>query len=424
MDDVSRDSAAKVLDHIATGLKGIKDAKDDLGDLAGKSWIQFGSKDLEGGTLDDESDKASAEEGRQRWQAELAASQQIKALHDEMAQQELADLKVGIAAAQEGSQRKIDLLREERALVVQLNTESGDKLENIDKEIAAAERARLNQRKTQLQELVDFAETLDTRAVAQHAATQLKLVDLDLRRTKEEEKQLEELVNFAQDLDTRVTNQHIAANQKEIELNKRVAQEYERQWQGVFSAVGSSLSSSISGMIEGTMNFKQAMLDLSKSVLDAFVRMGVDMLVNWGLNQLGMMALSKTTSAANVSASAAQAGAAGVASWAGAPWPIDAGAPGFGEAMFEEAMAYNFASASQGYDIPAGVDPVTQLHAQEMVLPAELANTVRGMAGGGGGGRGAPVHIHGRPSDNITVESLVGMLKEANMRFMLNGVAG
>jgi hypothetical protein len=45
-----------------------------------------------------------------------------------------------------------------------------------------------------------------------------------------------------------------------------------------------------------------------------------------------------------------------------------------------------FASAEGGYDIPAGVNPMTQLHQKEMVLPAEHADTIRSLKGGGGGG--------------------------------------
>ena len=47
-----------------------------------------------------------------------------------------------------------------------------------------------------------------------------------------------------------------------------------------------------------------------------------------------------------------------------------------------------FASARDGYDIPAGVNPMTQLHEREMVLPKEQADVIRGMSGGGGGGGG------------------------------------
>lgn len=50
------------------------------------------------------------------------------------------------------------------------------------------------------------------------------------------------------------------------------------------------------------------------------------------------------------------------------------------------AIGKNIASASGGYDIPAGVNPLTQLHEQEMVLPKEHANTIRNLKEGGGSG--------------------------------------
>ncbi|WP_224982716.1 phage tail tape measure C-terminal domain-containing protein [Geomonas agri] len=37
-------------------------------------------------------------------------------------------------------------------------------------------------------------------------------------------------------------------------------------------------------------------------------------------------------------------------------------------------------SAAGGYDIPAGVNPIVQTHAKEMILPAEYAEVIRGMA--------------------------------------------
>ena len=50
------------------------------------------------------------------------------------------------------------------------------------------------------------------------------------------------------------------------------------------------------------------------------------------------------------------------------------------------------ASAAQGYDIPSGVNPVTQLHQREMVLPAKHADVIRDMADGGGGKREGDTH--------------------------------
>jgi hypothetical protein len=48
------------------------------------------------------------------------------------------------------------------------------------------------------------------------------------------------------------------------------------------------------------------------------------------------------------------------------------------------------ASAAGGFDIPPGVNPVTQLHAQEMVLPARLANPMRSMMDDYAASKGGP----------------------------------
>lgn len=68
-------------------------------------------------------------------------------------------------------------------------------------------------------------------------------------------------------------------------------------------------------------------------------------------------------------------------------------------------------SAARGYDIPAGVNPVTQLHEREMVLPSSIADPLRqslatgsGLPGGGGQGGGA-VSINISAMDGASVKS-------------------
>jgi hypothetical protein len=58
------------------------------------------------------------------------------------------------------------------------------------------------------------------------------------------------------------------------------------------------------------------------------------------------------------------------------------------------AFASHIASAEGGYDIPAGVNPITQLHEREMVLPAKQADVIRSMADSGGSGGGPTVNYH------------------------------
>ncbi len=51
-------------------------------------------------------------------------------------------------------------------------------------------------------------------------------------------------------------------------------------------------------------------------------------------------------------------------------------------------------SAAGGYDIPAGVNPVVQTHAQEMILPAWIANPLRaGIRSGGGSNSGGSTQM-------------------------------
>jgi len=78
-------------------------------------------------------------------------------------------------------------------------------------------------------------------------------------------------------------------------------------------------------------------------------------------------------------------------------------------------MAFGaMASAEGGFDIPGNVNPIVQTHAREMILPAKHADVIRGLADGGpaaAGGGGGDIHIHGKPTDKISMTELAVMLK-------------
>jgi len=86
--------------------------------------------------------------------------------------------------------------------------------------------------------------------------------------------------------------------------------------------------------------------------------------------------------------------------------PIMAGiVRGMGYASAGIVIGTTIASAEGGYDIPAGVNPVTQLHEKEMVLPKAQAEVIRGLAANGGaGGRGA-LSVTYSPNFNIDSRS-------------------
>src|SRR6185312_11537813 len=116
-------------------------------------------------------------------------------------------------------------------------------------------------------------------------------------------------------------------------------------------------------------------------------QMGLDTLTNWIANEITKREATQTTAIQQIANAAGVAGAQGTASFAGAPWPVDIGAPAFGAAMALEAMAYqSMASAAGGWDRVPADGMLTQLHKDEMVLPARIAEPVRKMAQGGASG--------------------------------------
>ncbi|MDP9902611.1 hypothetical protein [Variovorax ginsengisoli] len=138
--------------------------------------------------------------------------------------------------------------------------------------------------------------------------------------------------------------------------------------------------------------------------------------------------LSLTTIGAN----AAEAGSGAAASQASIPYigPILAIAAMAAVFAAVAGMAGKVPSAAGGFDIPSGLNPMTQLHEEEMVLPADLANPLRQMARGGGAGGGgvgasaSPAVIRGMPPGEWLMlhrGDLVKALGSSQRDFMFKG---
>lgn len=197
-----------------------------------------------------------------------------------------------------------------------------------------------------------------------------------------------------------------------VTLNRQAAQQTRQAWQTAFQPITQAFDTSIKGMIMGTQTFQRAIANLGSAILGEFVNLGVKLVVNWVATEaakttatiagtaarttaetgasLGGLAMHAATSKVSVMQNAYSAAAAVYNDVAQIPmvgWVL---APAAAAAAFAGVAAYSamIPSAAGGYDIPAGVNPITQLHEEEMVLPSPLANAVRAMAAGGGGGGG------------------------------------
>lgn len=198
------------------------------------------------------------------------------------------------------------------------------------------------------------------------------------------------------------------------QLNQKEVAETMQAWQQMLAPIGNAFSSSLTGMITKQESFRQALANIGNAVVSDFVNMAVKRATNWiaseatmtSASEAGNIARAASQDAAVTAGKTAEAAAGSVSIFgdankaaAGAfsavaeiPYVGPILAPAAAVAAFTAVMAYDVFSAEGGFDIPAGLNPVTQLHEREMVLPASIAEPLR--AGLNGGGSGGDIHIH------------------------------
>lgn len=194
-----------------------------------------------------------------------------------------------------------------------------------------------------------------------------------------------------------------------IQLQGKLAMDKKKLADNFLDGAGRAFESNLGQMLEGTLSWKKALENVYKSLFQTFLQeMIVKPLVQMGIRyikesqlyalltgtQIQQQQLASATVAetkageatAVVSSNAAEGASGAAAAMASIPWV----GPVLAVAAFASMMSMimsasgSIKSASGGYDIPAGLNPMTQLHEQEMVLPARYANVIRDMAAGGG----------------------------------------
>lgn len=206
-------------------------------------------------------------------------------------------------------------------------------------------------------------------------------------------------------LDQKKTNDQILLldRQHEADVQKLKQQSIAAQmgeYRKLFSVIRTSFASSIQGILQGTQTWQQAMQNIFSNLLSSFIGFVADMLMNWIETQILMAIFGETVAGASdratIAGHAATAGAGAYAATAVIPVIGPALAPGAAAAAYAGAMTFQMLvpAAKMGFDIPKGVNPLTQLHEEEMVLPAPLANAVRDMAANGSGSSGGGDIFH------------------------------
>ncbi|SHM27583.1 hypothetical protein SAMN05216428_12033, partial [Nitrosospira sp. Nsp11] len=230
-------------------------------------------------------------------------------------------------------------------------------------------------------------------------------------------------------------------------INSAMQLDVKEKWDGILFPIKDAFDRTINGMIQGTLTWQKALLNIGDNVAASFVKSGINMATAWAAAELRKTAATQTgtmmralfekmgllsTVAAQGAASAATVtiktgeaiavvganAAEGASGAAAAVADIPIVGPALAALAFAGTMAMilgakgQIASAEGGYDIPAGINPVTQLHEREMVLPAEHADAIRNMTGGGG-----TINIHTTGGDFIHKNDLAKLLTQLNRNF-------
>ncbi|MCW1984989.1 UNVERIFIED_ORG: hypothetical protein M2348_000700 [Sphingomonas sp. R1F5B] len=189
--------------------------------------------------------------------------------------------------------------------------------------------------------------------------------------------------------------------------------------------------SGFTGLLTGQKTWAQAASGIYQSVLQAVEQQLVQMATTWIIEHLLMKSVAKQTTGDGAKSYVGQAGAAGVASMAAAPFPLNLGAPAFGAAMATAAGAF---AAMASFDVGTNVlptDMIAQVHAGERIVPAAdnaklLELTAMGAGAAGGGHRSGDTHLHYNPTingampfgDQLTAHEnhLISIIKRAKRR--------
>jgi hypothetical protein len=216
------------------------------------------------------------------------------------------------------------------------------------------------------------------------------------------------------------------ANQMQS-ITARGLQAETRSIEQSFGAVPAAMTRSITGVLTGTMNMRQALGNVARSVIATLVEIPVKMATEWAAREIATLALhqeietAKTAATgageaarADIRTSSAAAGAtaeatAGSTSVIGDAYRAAAGtyasvaeipivgpflAPAAAAAAFAAVGAFDVFSAEGGWDrVPKG-GALTMLHENEMVLPAGIAAPLRAIGNNPGAGSGGDTHFH------------------------------
>lgn len=186
----------------------------------------------------------------------------------------------------------------------------------------------------------------------------------------------------------------------------------------VWDGARNAMERSIDAMLQRTQSLRQGLASLWQGIRGTITAEIAKIVAA----KVMAFARERVLALAGIGTDAAKAGAGAAASQASIPvigpaLALAALATVSGAVL---AMGGSIPSAARGWDIPAGVNPIAQLHEREMVLPAGPADVIRDLAEQGGVGRAATLNVEIKAAPvpggffMVHKDELVRALKSAN----------
>ncbi len=236
------------------------------------------------------------------------------------------------------------------------------------------------------------------------------------------------------------------------EIEREVNQQIYADYRHTFEQIGSSITSSVMGMIQGHQTLGQAAKKVASSIVQSFIAARVKIVADWLAGLATQTTATVTAQTTQTAAAAAGAGArTGLEQTAAAAsdtaaigsvmksimasagetfagifgflspvmGPAAAGPAAAGQAAVM-AVAGSFAVGT--WELPN--DMIAQVHKGEMIVPAAQTPWAQGLmanAAGGGGQNGGDVHVHHATNINVSAmdaQSVRQFFKDNSKRIM------
>ncbi|RCS59716.1 phage tail tape measure protein [Parvibium lacunae] len=404
--------------------QGAKDAEDafDFGKRPkkkGRNAPEFGSG---GGSAGEKS--ADNKSSMSKWDAELTVLKQQFELQNQLKSYDLNDefayweSKKGQVKA--GSDDVLAILSKQNAVRIQQLKQSIDAQQKSDKEEAALSAASIDGMYSRWEKQIELEQEATEERLIRGEISQAEYLQL-LRRFEEQKFAVQRDAQLArielakldpskdpaelERLNQQLAQVHYAHSMRIAGIQQRETKQGMQFYETLVSSMTSLWDKGLQAMMNGTLTWKGAMRAIYAELTRVFIQQVImEQLKRWLMMQstklMAMMgfetkkrllegegatkAIEATATEATAKISGQGASAAAGAAASQAPIPIVG--PGLAvaaaAAMLALVLGYRamVKSASGGFDIGFGDNPLTQLHQEEMVLPRVYGNTLRDMA--------------------------------------------